>query len=1248
MKRGKKEKSGKRIVKALALSQIFIFIISSFAFAFIMGGMIVSAADTAPTINVLKPGKTNEYVQVPQDVYNAAYQASGKDLTKTSILLGIWNSESGGSYTSNGNLDVTSKRSAILVAESPWAYTYPVSAWVTPKKYEPTSLGPWQQQISNYQAYYKDSYGKDISYRQAMIDLSTDKTKAADSAAWQLDKNINSLQKKYAAAGQTFDLKDPNVQQALGTDWNAGMGVSARAASQRVIQEVAQGNGVELSPDFKVDGVTGPKTYEAMAEAYSAIPGKDPITPEYAKTNSAQIMKDLRAEYTAQTGEAAPIVSKVDDKPGVDSSDYAYNIEKSTRAIEPQLGVTPAPEITTPAEPTTILDTSLAGHFAAQVPEQKLSLPPTGFEAATPTVDTPEAYGISLPPVDFSAGTQIETAAHQVAGTQYALGADSLVDSVSRQYLLDQGVAPEDITPKLVVDTSKQILANNVNAPLVPGTQVSTAGVTIPDTLTNQPTEDPSISTSMDSGFISQSPYVTPGMEDAIATPENQFAGSSASASAGVDSSKPLTPVTNPTGNYPQATLEMRDAVGKVMDSGKKWNDLSKEDQATLEKAGWDQTTFDSQMDLVIADKLANTPGEKRSYTNIFGKDSTYTTGTWGALGANLGEGLKWSLIIIGVVEGLGKTFLSEKNFAMLRAAEQAAVAGIMTYKSVYGLFETFGGKQAVGGKVVQGADTTHLGLTGGTWAMGIGILVAYLAFASQYKKEKQQEASIEFKCMPWQAPNGGSDCNKCNGNALQPCSEYRCKALGQTCVLINKGTGQDRCIDSSPSDVTSPGIKPDTTVLTQGYKYTDRQDRPPGGEGPAHVRITSATGGCLKAFTAFEFGIVTTDVGDLTQPAQCKLDYNHTANFDAMNYYMDDNNLFIENHSQAISLPGTDLLNKTFPGVKNDGEYTLYVRCKDGNGNENRDEYAVRFCIDKTPDLSSPIINSLSIPSGSPVLYGIDNLTVGVYTNEPANCRWSRKDASYSNMENQMSCSNNVWDMNAQLLYTCNARLTGIKDKEENNFYFRCTDLSNNTMQQSYNYKLIGTQPINILTVGPSGTIGSSTSTATVSLTAKTDNGYKNGESICYYSQTNLDKDYVAMFDTGTSVHKQDLDLIGGNYRYYFKCVDAGGNTAYNSTNFTVFVDKFAPAIVRAYLLESKLIVTTDEDSTCSYSTTSCNFNINEGVNMPIDSTMNHYADWKTEQTYYVKCKDKFNNEPDPTQCSMVIQPYSLVDLSA
>lgn len=596
-------------------------------------------------------------------------------------------------------------------------------------------------------------------------------------------------------------------------------------------------------------------------------------------------------------------------------------------------------------------------------------------------------------------------------------------------------------------------------------------------------------------------------------------------------------------------------------------------------------------------------------------------------------EGITWAAAVTVVTSFLEK-MLPAKQQGLIKPLGQALSAGLFAGKTTWGLLKQAG---------VENVGTSKYQITTNQFSYGVGFLVAYLVFANQYTKEKSKEASIEFKCMPWQAPRGGADCNKCNTDSLKPCSEYRCKSLGQTCMLINKGSGQERCIDSSPKDTTSPGIKPWLDALTTGYEYTDKKDRPPGGEGPAHVTISDPTkgDGCLKAFTAFNFGIITTDIGGVTQPAQCKVDYNHTANFNDMSYYLGDNNLYLENHSQSISLPGTDLLNSTFPGVKNDGEYTLYVRCKDGNGNENRDEYAVRFCIDKSKDMVAPVIEKVSIPSGNPVLYKVDNLSVGVYTNEPSTCKWGRKSSSYDNMENIMTCNNAIFEMNTELLYTCRADLTGIKDKEENNFFFRCRDLSNNTMQQSYEYKLIGTQPLDILSTGPTGVIGSSTSTATVSLNVNTDNGYKNGEATCFYSTTDLEKDYIAMFATGTNAHSQDLDLTGGDYKYYFKCIDAGGNAAYNSTNFSVYIDKYAPQIARAYMIEDKLIITTNEQSTCAYSTESCNFNIEEGINMPIDATINHYTDWNSEQTYYIKCKDLFENQAP--ECSMIIRPYLL-----
>ena len=618
------------------------------------------------------------------------------------------------------------------------------------------------------------------------------------------------------------------------------------------------------------------------------------------------------------------------------------------------------------------------------------------------------------------------------------------------------------------------------------------------------------------------------------------------------------------------------------------------------------------------------------------------TTVKWGGIGhvfGNIIEGATWAAGVWAFVGFLQSIEIIPKEKAT--AIGQALTAGIMAGKTTLGLIKWLGTPEKAGGGFISKYATEI------SW--GVGLLTFYLVLAEKYKETKEREANVEFKCMAWQAPRGGANCEKCNENPLQPCSEYRCRALGQTCKLINQGTGFERCIDSAPNDVTSPGIKPWKNVLTLGYKYVDVKERPPGGKGPSGMRIVSEEGGCLKAFTPFEFGIITTDIGNVPQPAQCKIDFNHTEKFDDMNYYMDDNNLFVENHSQRVSLPNTDTLNKTFPEIKNDGEYSLYIRCKDGNGNENRDEFVVRFCIDKTPDVTAPIIKTTSIPSGSPVLYNVDNVSLAIYTNEPANCRWSRNDASYSNMENQMSCSNNVWEMNAELLYTCTTTLTGIKNKEENKFYFRCQDLSpqNNTMSQSYPFTLIGTQPLNIIKVSPNGTIGSSTTVATVELGVWTDNGFRNGEATCYFSKTQNEKDYIAMSETGGNIHKQSLDLTEGNYIYYFKCVDLGGNTAYNSTNFSIFVDRYSPTIVRTYKYEDKLIIITDEESKCRYSTESCNFDLSkdEGISMPydFDASKTHYAEWKADQVYYIKCLDKYNNQPEPTECSLIARPFNM-----
>ena len=81
-----------------------------------------------------------------------------------------------------------------------------------------------------------------------------------------------------------------------------------------------------------------------------------------------------------------------------------------------------------------------------------------------------------------------------------------------------------------------------------------------------------------------------------------------------------------------------------------------------------------------------------------------------------------------------------------------------------------------------------------------------------------------------------------------------------------------------------------------------------------------------------------------------------------------------------------------------------------------------------------------------------------------------------------------------------------------------------------------------------------------------------------------------------------------------------------------------------RAYNEEGSLKIITDEESTCKYSIQNCNFKIEDGIDMPYEKEKVHTAEWRTDTTYYIKCKDEFNNQPLPTSCSLVINAYDIV----
>jgi len=533
-------------------------------------------------------------------------------------------------------------------------------------------------------------------------------------------------------------------------------------------------------------------------------------------------------------------------------------------------------------------------------------------------------------------------------------------------------------------------------------------------------------------------------------------------------------------------------------------------------------------------------------------------------------------------------------------------------------------------------------------WAIVVMIIVAAVLKSMGVGKTKIEE--ITFTCLPWQPPTGGEDCEKCNkepiGGEFKPCSKYRCESLGASCSLLNEGTGNETCAWLNKDDSTAPKLKPWQDVLTKDHSYLGIKPCPPG---PGCWKITrqGATDGCIKAYTPLTFGIET------NEPAQCRVDTNHTAKFDDMQFYFGDN-LYIYNHSMQMSLPAPAHLNAQAesPELKNDGKYTLYARCRDGNGNWNTGEMAMQFCVDAGPDTTPPVIVRTGIINGAPVAAGTTSTPLDIFLNEPSECKWSRTDQEYKNMNNTFACSSNIEQMEGDMTYRCSTTLTKIQDRVANTFYFRCKDQpwlttnesDRNVNKESYVFKMQGTIPLNITNVWPNGTVKGGAEPVQVLLSADTVNGYSYGDSTCYYSiGGGYDLNMIEFFTTGTSHHEQNLDLWAGDYKFYVLCRDLAGNIDKNETDFTVELDKTAPLIVRAYQDGGMLKIITEEESDCRYGIKDCNYDFLSGTEMPFTNSTEHTAEWRTDITYYIKCMDQYGNMPVTSQCQMQVNAYDV-----
>ena len=553
-------------------------------------------------------------------------------------------------------------------------------------------------------------------------------------------------------------------------------------------------------------------------------------------------------------------------------------------------------------------------------------------------------------------------------------------------------------------------------------------------------------------------------------------------------------------------------------------------------------------------------------------------------------------------------------------------------YSTELGLFETLGMKEyaavgaAIGGLITGG---NPLGILIGTI---IGTVIETIM--RWFGLGKKRTVEVEFTCMSWQPPPGGKDCELCNGVFWKKCTEYRCQSLGTACGLIDENTDNPICIDKYSTDVEPPIIH-----FEGNYGYT---------EGTNGIQITD----CIQELSPINFTLKTKDKENNDEYAQCQYTFAPTPpDYENMNgeYFKEGTRYSTFIHTFEETLPS--MWNEYVSDIsgtlgERTGEFNIYVRCQDPKGNYNPNEYVVKMCIKEGVDNEIALIKEYNPETESFLPYNITNSILIIKLDEPADCRLSYgTDKAYDDMESFTSCE--TYDPSViKSRWTCSTKLTNLTESV-NNIYIKCKDQpwinddwykteggektegDRNVNTESFLYKLYSTEnDLSITSISPQGEIVGGGNIFQIDLEVETSGGMANGISTCNFDFINhvFSGDLFMQKD---SYHEYSFtNLPSGDYNISLHCWDDVGNEDYGNAIFNLNVDSSLPIVVRVYKKGGNLKLITNEDAKCYYDFNRCNFNLENGTSMTTAFSTEHSAKWNSGQTYYVICRDYWNNK--------------------
>ncbi|OQA68885.1 MAG: hypothetical protein BWY36_00130 [Candidatus Diapherotrites archaeon ADurb.Bin253] len=622
-----------------------------------------------------------------------------------------------------------------------------------------------------------------------------------------------------------------------------------------------------------------------------------------------------------------------------------------------------------------------------------------------------------------------------------------------------------------------------------------------------------------------------------------------------------------------------------------------------------------------------------------------------GAMAGDFVAAVGWAAVAFAVVWGITE----------LMGASKRNQADILTAAGVGG---------------VIGIVLVTVNLLAVPWAAGFVLGAALLWGVLSYQNYAQEVYTYRVKL--WQPPSGGAECSKCNllkvgtgKNQVSGCSEYICRSYGASCEWINDESQYETCIEVNKGDISPPVITPAREIngepVFKDNKF--RYDISAAGARIVYEGEGGGAAGCIPTYTPIKLAFTT------NEEAHCKISLEPKAGtaaeaFDAMNDYLNEQNLKTKNHT--LQIPSSVFADeKSFENagyiLNNGGKYNFYVRCKDQRGNINTQDYEIRICVQKGLNTNPPKIVGTNPAKDSFIPFNVSVIeNFQVYTDRPADCKWDIKEASYNYMSYDFDkCSQNINEYLVGFDYGCQTNLTGFKDGVENKYYVACKNYpefkgnpekeSKRTPSRPYEIVLKGTNKLVIQSVRINDRANGTTiigreENAKIELSVVTIGGAEEGKSRCLYSENQVTPTY-SLFSNGRSreylnTNFEEFYMPQGFYEYLIKCYDSAENTATTLINFTVEVDLLSPMVVRAFKDDSSnsLKIITDESARCVYSTTSCNYNIEEGNELSTENGKEHYIEWNPEIDLYVKCIDDYHNYPNEGECSIVVRPFEMM----